>query len=79
MESGRSLFGNIVAKLWGHSSVGRAPEWHSGGRRFDPVWLHSIYVLRLYFEKSADRLVLHRSYPGFAKTNSPAQLLNNNH
>jgi hypothetical protein len=25
---------------WGRSSVGRAPEWHSGGRRFDPVRLH---------------------------------------
>ncbi len=25
---------------WGHSSVGRAPDLHSGGRRFDPVWLH---------------------------------------
>jgi hypothetical protein len=26
--------------LWGRSSVGRAPEWHSGGRRFDPDRLH---------------------------------------
>jgi hypothetical protein len=25
---------------WGCSSIGRAPEWHSGGRRFDPVQLH---------------------------------------
>jgi hypothetical protein len=25
---------------WGCSSAGRAPEWHSGGRRFDPVQLH---------------------------------------
>ena len=25
--------------LRGHSSVGRAPEWHSGGRRFDSAWL----------------------------------------
>ena len=24
----------------GHSSVGRAREWHSRGRRFDPAWLH---------------------------------------
>ena len=24
----------------GHSSVGRALEWHSRGRRFDPAWLH---------------------------------------
>ena len=28
------------AKVWGHSSAGRAPDLHSGGRRFDPVWLH---------------------------------------
>jgi hypothetical protein len=26
----------------GHSSVGRAPDLHSGGRRFDSVWLHHI-------------------------------------
>lgn len=25
---------------WGHSSVGRALQWHCRGRRFDPVWLH---------------------------------------
>src|ERR1019366_3141188 len=25
---------------WGCSSVGRALEWHSRGRRFDPVQLH---------------------------------------
>ena len=27
---------------WGHSSVGRALEWHSRGRRFDPDWLHHL-------------------------------------
>ena len=27
---------------WGHSSAGRAPAWHAGGRRFDPGWLHQI-------------------------------------
>ena len=26
--------------VWGSSSVGRAPESHSGGRRFDPALLH---------------------------------------
>ena len=25
---------------WGHSSVGRALEWHSRGRRFNSAWLH---------------------------------------
>ena len=27
-------------RLWGHSSAGRAPALHAGGRRFDPAWLH---------------------------------------
>ena len=27
-------------KLRGHSSAGRAPALHAGGRRFDPAWLH---------------------------------------
>src|SRR3954454_8266779 len=25
---------------WGHSSVGRAPRLHRGGRRFESGWLH---------------------------------------
>ncbi len=29
-------------KSGGHSSVGRAPALHAGGRRFDPVWLHQL-------------------------------------
>jgi hypothetical protein len=28
----------------GHSSAGRAPAWHAGGRRFDPAWLHQLYT-----------------------------------
>ncbi len=31
---------------WGRSSVGRALEWHSRGRRFDPVRLH--HLTRLF-------------------------------
>ena len=32
---------NVLMLLEGGcSSAGRAPEWHSGGRRFDPVQLH---------------------------------------
>lgn len=27
---------------WGHSSVGRALEWHSRGQGFDSPWLHQI-------------------------------------
>ena len=26
----------------GHSSAGRALEWHSRGQRFDPAWLHQL-------------------------------------
>jgi hypothetical protein len=33
------------AARWGHSSVGRALEWHSRGRRFDSAWLHQIHHL----------------------------------
>ena len=28
----------------GHSSAGRAPAWHAGGRRFDPAWLHQVLI-----------------------------------
>ena len=29
-----------VARSWGHSSAGRALQWHCRGHRFDPGWLH---------------------------------------
>ena len=29
----------------GHSSAGRALQWHCRGRRFDPAWLHHIFFL----------------------------------
>ena len=32
-------------KSWGHSSAGRAPALHAGGRRFDPAWLHQFALL----------------------------------
>src|SRR5271170_4968673 len=28
-----------------HSSAGRAPPWHGGGRRFEPDWVHSRSLL----------------------------------
>gem|GEM_PF-1681731 len=31
---------------WGHSSAGRALQWHCRGRRFDPAWLHQIKTAR---------------------------------
>lgn len=42
-----------IIKLWGHSSVGRALEWHSRGRRFDPDYLHQERTIRtLLFQKA---------------------------
>jgi hypothetical protein len=29
-----------IPPRWGHSSVGRALEWHSRGQGFDSPWLH---------------------------------------
>ena len=29
-----------IALLRAHSSAGRAPPWHGGGRRFEPDWVH---------------------------------------
>ena len=37
-STGRAFYNSRPS--WGHSSAGRAPAWHAGGRRFDPVWLH---------------------------------------
>jgi isopentenyldiphosphate isomerase len=34
------IFKIFMDSQWGHSSVGRAFEWHSKGRRFDSAWLH---------------------------------------
>ena len=36
-------------KFWGHSSVGRALEWHSRGRRFDSAWLHQILPIPCWY------------------------------
>lgn len=38
-------FGGTVAAR-GYSSVGRAFEWHSKGRRFDPDYLHHMGTIR---------------------------------
>jgi hypothetical protein len=35
----------IKSVSWGLSSVGRAPDWQSGGHRFDPVRLHRFSVI----------------------------------
>ena len=33
-------FSKFIEDIWGRSSVGRALEWHSRGRQFDPDRLH---------------------------------------
>ena len=37
--------------VWGVSSVGRAPEWHSGGREFDSPTLHHPEDFRIFAHK----------------------------
>ena len=32
--------------MGGHSSAGRAPALHAGGRRVDPVWLHHFLAVQ---------------------------------
>jgi enoyl-CoA hydratase len=49
----------MFARKGGHSSVGRALEWHSRGRRFDSAWLHqspSAYD-KLSFDTPAERVL----------------------
>ena len=36
----RKLVWRRMTRARGHSSDGRAPALHAGGRRFDPAWLH---------------------------------------
>ncbi len=38
---------------WGHSSVGRALQWHCRGRGFDSPWLHQPSPLRASAGKPA--------------------------
>ena len=43
---------------WGHSSAGRAPALHAGGREFDPPWLHQLYNVWRWEQKVAVNLKL---------------------
>ena len=38
---------------WGRSSIGRAPQWHCGGRRFDSVRLHQVFKKALILRELA--------------------------
>ena len=41
--------------IWGHSSDGRAPALHAGGRRFDPAWLHQLRKNAVAKEQAFDQ------------------------
>ena len=52
----------VAARLWGHSSVGRAPALQAGGREFESLSLHckresSFTVVRLYLENHIQKFV----------------------
>ena len=39
-----------MPKLWGYSSVGRAPALQAGGQGFESLYLHSVERLNMYLE-----------------------------
>ena len=41
----------VAARLWGHSSVGRAPALQAGGREFESLCLHGIEIELFRFKK----------------------------
>ena len=49
------LFWDLSINLWGCSSAGRALEWHSRGRRFDPVQLHHFIFYSELLQSTAQR------------------------
>ncbi len=49
-------FDYFTEDKWGRSSVGRALEWHSRGRQFDPDRLHNynkttLFLRLFYFDQ----------------------------
>ena len=41
----------VAARLWGHSSAGRAPALQAGGREFESLCLHGIEIKLFRFKK----------------------------
>jgi putative endonuclease len=69
-----TFFNVSFLRKWGHSSVGRALEWHSRGRRFDPVWLHIMtYFVYILYSKSRKRF-----YTGHTKDINSRMVKHNN-
>jgi hypothetical protein len=56
-------------KSGGHSSAGRAPALHAGGRRFDPAWLHHFFgellLSRINWGRTAINVVSIGGLPGY--------------
>jgi hypothetical protein len=48
----RSTGGCVYNTLGAHSAAGSAPQWHCGGRGFDPHWVHQINNLISYVGRS---------------------------
>ena len=44
----------VAARLWGHSSVGRAPALQAGGREFESLCLHGIEIKLFRFKKNRE-------------------------
>ena len=42
----------VAARLWGHSSVGRAPALQAGGQEFESLCLHGIEIKLFRFKKT---------------------------
>ena len=51
----------VAARLWGHSSVGRAPALQAGGREFESLCLHGIEIKLFRFKKTENREAISRN------------------
>ena len=55
----------VAARLWGHSSVGRAPALQAGGREFESLCLHGIEIKLFRFKRGKQSIPV--EIPGIAK------------
>ena len=57
----------VAARLWGHSSVGRAPALQAGGREFESLCLHGIEIKLFRFKKNREWRSVPVEIPRIAK------------
>ena len=55
----------VAARLWGHSSVGRAPALQAGGREFESLCLHGIEIKLFRFKRGKQSIPVET--PGIVK------------